>query len=72
MAWKDLDTAARDQLIALYAQSSLTVDDLPYTPEFDRMCADFYKLTGHYLSHHEFWRAISSARKTGQLTRKER
>ncbi|MBX3315765.1 MAG: hypothetical protein KF902_02755 [Phycisphaeraceae bacterium] len=72
MGWKELDDACRATLIDMYAKSELTVDDLPYTPQFERMCAEFYRSTGKYLTLHEFWRALSSARKTGQLTRKER
>ncbi|MBX3408640.1 MAG: hypothetical protein KF859_01990 [Phycisphaeraceae bacterium] len=72
MGWKELDSAARAFLIDLYAKSSLTVDDLPYTREFDAMLAEFNTKTGKKLSQHEFWRAISSARKTGKLRRKER
>ena len=72
MGWKELDQASRDVLGAIYAAAALTVDDLPYTEEFDRMLAEFRRRTGHQISPHEFWRALSSARKTGQLARKER
>lgn len=72
MGWKDLDSACRELLIGLYAESSLTVDDLPYTPEFERMHAEFVARTSVRLTLHDFWRALSSARKVGALTRKER
>jgi hypothetical protein len=72
MGWRELDTAARDVLIALYSTAAHTVDDLPYTPEFDRLLVEFNRRTGNALTHHDFWRALSSARKTGVLKRKER
>lgn len=72
MGWKELDSACRAALIELYDGCALTVDDLPYTPEFDRMLADFNRRTGKSLDHHDFWRALSSARKSGALPRKER
>lgn len=67
-----MDATSRETLAGLYAEGPLTVDDLPYTPEFDRMLAEFNARTGKQLSPHEFWRALSSARKTGQLPRKVR
>lgn len=72
MAWKELDEAERETLIALYAACPTTVDDLPYTDEFERLYAEFIHRTGRVLSLHDFWKALASARKTGKLVRKER
>ena len=47
----------------LYAMVTRTVDDLPYTDEFDRLHAEFTSRTGRQISQHDFWRALSNARK---------
>jgi hypothetical protein len=70
--WGDLDEARRQTLIDLYAAAELTVDALPYTPDFDWMRDAYNHAAGLDLSPHQFWRALSSARKTGILPRKER
>ncbi len=72
MTWAELDHTGREVLIELYAAEPRTVDDLPYTIEFERMREAFNRRTGMDLSAHDFWRALSSARKTGTLRRKER
>lgn len=71
-AWADLDKASRKILIELYAAADLTVDALPYTADFDWMADAFNEATGLNLTAHDFWRALSSARKTSQLPRKQR
>ncbi len=72
MGWKELDQTGRDVLIELYNRATLTADELPYTPEFEAMVAEFNRRTGRSLSQHDFWRALSSARKSSSLGRKER
>ncbi len=72
MSWSSLSIAERDVLTAIYNNSKRTVDDLPYTPEFEKMRSEFNAKTGRGLNEHDFWRAISSARKTGNLSRKKR
>lgn len=72
MTWKDLDTTQRDLLIQLYNDCNATVDDLPYTPEFDTLLEAFNRQSGEGLTHHDFWRCLATARKTGQLRRKAR
>jgi len=71
-AWADLDDQSRRALIELYAASDLTVDALPYTRDFEWLLDAFNKSTGLALTAHDFWRALSSARKTSQLPRKQR
>jgi hypothetical protein len=56
----------------LYTRSSRTVDDLPYTDEFDRLYAEFVARSGRRITQHDFWRAIANARKAGRLVRKAR
>jgi len=67
-----LSNAHREIVADLYARTSATVDDLPYTDEFDRLHAEFEARTGRILSKHDFWRALSNARKANRLIRKER
>ena len=71
-AWADLDEHDRRILIDLYSAADLTVDALPYTADFDWMAEAFNEATGLSLASHDFWRALSSARKSGQLPRKQR
>jgi hypothetical protein len=67
-----LCNAYKDLVAELYAQVARTVDDLPYTDEFDRLHAEFTSRTGRQISRHDFWRALSSARKASRLIRKKR
>ena len=59
-------------LVDLYARTHKTLDDLPYTEEFERLQASFLNRTGLNLSRHDVWRAIAGLRKSGRLGRKER
>lgn len=56
----------------LYAASPRTVDDLPYTEDFESLFVQFVARTGLTLTRHDFWRALSSLRKKRSLPRKER
>ena len=72
MSWSQLEETDRQLLIELYEECELTADELPYTPVFDRLHARFVAESRTPLTLHDFWRALSSARKTGQLSRKKR
>lgn len=66
-------TNADKQVVAgLYARTRKTVDDLPYTDEFERIYAEFCERTGRDWTRHDVWRLLSNARKASRLTRKER
>jgi hypothetical protein len=68
----NISTAHESLVGELYARSSRTLDDLPYTDEFDQLHAEFVARSGRRLSQHDFWRAMANARKAGRLVRKER
>lgn len=57
---RHLDIAAE-----LVSRSSLPLDRLPYTDEFEPMCEQFKTLTGTHYSKHEAWLYFLSARKRG-------
>ena len=57
-------------LADLYTRTRKTLDDLPYTEEFERLHASFLNRTGLNLSRHDVWRAIVGIRKSGRLSRK--
>lgn len=59
-------------LRTLYAASPRTVDDLPYTEDFESLFVQFVARTGLTITRHDFWRALSSLRKKRSLPRKER
>ena len=54
----------------LYQTIPETVDQLPYTPEFDALYDKFVKRTSSDLDKNQFWRALSNARKASKLMRK--
>ena len=56
----------------LYARSSRTLDDLPYTAEFEQLYSEFVTRSVRQISRHEFWRALANLRKAGRLVRKAR
>lgn len=59
-------------LADLYTRTQRTLDDLPYTEEFERLHASFLNRTGLNLSRHDVWLAITNLRKSGRLGRKQR
>ena len=67
-----LDNAEKKLVAELYAAATRIGDDLPYTPEFERMHIEFIAKTGCCISLHEFWKAVASAGKDRRLRRKER
>lgn len=59
-------------LCDLYRRTKRTVDDLPYTEEFESLYTQFVARTGLTMTRHDVWRCLSSLRKASQLVRKER
>lgn len=62
----------KEALCSLYRATKRTVDDLPYTEEFEALYTQFIARTGLTISRHDVWRALSSQRKARRLVRKER
>ncbi len=67
-----LKDAEKQTLIELYKRTKRTVDDLPYTDEFEILYHEFNQRTGRTLTRHDVWRALASQRKASKLVRKER
>ena len=67
-----LNKEAKDVVIDLDRRARRTVDDLPYTEEFESLYTAFVARTGLTLTRHDVWRALSSQRKAKRLVRKER
>lgn len=59
-------------LVELYERTRKTVDDLPYTEEFERLYESFIQRSGVSLNRHDVWRALASRRKARRLIRKVR
>ncbi len=72
MSVQELDDAERQIIADLYAATDRTVDDLPYTAEFDAMLEQFGASTGRDISRHEFWKVLANLRKASHLVRKKR
>jgi hypothetical protein len=72
MARITLSNAERDLLAELYRQMHMTVDELPYTEEFETLYAAFLERTQRRMSRQEVWRALAGARKASRLVRKRR
>lgn len=71
-AWSELTAAQQKILVELYSTGDHTVDVLPYTTDFSWLMDCFNRATGLSLTPHEFWRALSTARKGGHLPKKQR
>jgi catechol 2,3-dioxygenase-like lactoylglutathione lyase family enzyme len=54
-------------LIEIYCQVGLTADDLPYTPQFERLHSTYAALQGDQLTRGETWRHLLNLRKAGKL-----
>lgn len=65
-----LDDKSIDLLKQLYLEIPETVDQLPYTPQFDQLHARFEHSCGNTMSKTQFWRTLSSLRKRSLLPRK--
>jgi hypothetical protein len=73
MNTKDFSEGDRDVLRELYSGAERTLDDLPYTHEFEALYADFLKGTGRLgATRHDVWKALSALRKRSELVRKKR
>ena len=59
-------------LVERYKRTRKTVDDLPYTEEFERLYESFIQRSGLSMNRHDVWRALASQRKASRLVRKER
>jgi hypothetical protein len=56
----------------LYRGMGLTLDELPYTEEFEVLYTTFVARSGLVLTRHGFWRAMANLRKASRLVRKKR
>ena len=73
MKTRDFCETDRDVLRKLYAKTQRTLDDLPYTHDFEALYGDFLKATGRLgATRHDVWKALTSLRKRSELVRKER
>jgi hypothetical protein len=72
MARLKIDRAHKELLGELYNRTRKTVDDLPYTEEFERLYESFLQRSGLNMTRHDFWRALASQRKASRLVRKVR
>jgi len=72
MPYLRLSNAHRDLIAEIYAASGATVDDLPYTDEFERLYAAFILRSGCSIDRHDFWKALAGLRKASRLVRKRR
>jgi hypothetical protein len=62
--------ADKDKLAELYAVIGRTADDLPYTPEFERLYNDYAQsMPGSKIDHAEVWRHLLTMRKAGKLAK---
>lgn len=67
-----LTDAHKQMLVELYRRTRKTVDDLPYSEEFERLYESFVQRSGLNMNRHDVWRALASQRKASRLVRKER
>ena len=68
----NLSRAHDDLLIELYTKCPKTLDDMPYTGDFDQLSEQFMARSGKHVTHHDVWRALCRLRKASKLPRKER
>jgi len=72
MARLRLKKHEKDILADLYTRTNMTVDDLPYTDEFEELYKGFIARSGLTMSRHDVWRALANRRKASKLVRKTR
>lgn len=73
MRTSDFSEADREVLRNLYSNAQRTLDDLPYTHEFEALFAEFVRRTGRStVTRHDVWRALTTLRKQAELARKRR
>lgn len=71
MTHRDLNDGQLDILVDCYADSSLALDNLPYTRQFEVLYKRFCERTGLPLKRHYVWMALCNLRKAKRLVRKE-
>jgi len=62
--------ADKELLAELYKATNRTVDDLPYTEEFERLYTVFIARSGLTMTRHDVWKALAAERKAKRLVRK--
>lgn len=62
----------KDVLVDLYRRTNKTVDDLPYTDEFEELYTGFIARSGLMMTRHDVWKALANCRKASKLVRKTR
>ncbi len=72
MAHIRLSQAHKEILAELYERTKKTVDELPYTEEYEALYVAFIGRSGLYLTRHDLWRALTNLRKSASLKRKRR
>lgn len=72
MTHLDLNASQIDVLSELYAEADCSLDDLPYTEDFERLYSQFLVQAGVSLDRRYVWKALCNARKASKLVRKER
>jgi hypothetical protein len=72
MAKLNIREEHKQLLVELYQRTLKTVDDLPYTEEFERLYESFIQRSGLNMNRHDVWRALASQRKASRLIRKAR
>lgn len=73
MNTRDFCAADKEVLRELYSNAQRTLDDLPYTHEFEAIFAEFVRRTGRSgATRHDVWRVLTSLRKRADLARKRR
>jgi len=73
MRTSDFSEADREVLRQLYSGAQRTLDDLPYTHEFEAIFTEFVRTTGRSaVTRHDVWRALTTLRKRADLARKRR
>jgi hypothetical protein len=72
MARLRISNAAKEILMNLYDRCARTVDDLPYTDEFEQLYTSFVARSGITMTRHDVWKALAGCRKQSRLVRKHR
>jgi hypothetical protein len=65
-----LSKTHEDMLLDLYTRTSKTLDDLPYTDEFEELYTAFVARSGRTMTRHDLWRSLTNLRKARRLVRK--
>jgi hypothetical protein len=68
----ELNAEQLDLLCDLYAEANRTLDNLPYTEEFEHLYQEFRHRTGVETDRHSVWKALCNRRKARRLVRKSR